>query len=421
MNNLRSSISYKNAACKCVVSQKFGSLNVAPVDLFVLSPDCEKGSISYNLDSKQHAELLLGGASRTNAISRGSQTDGILAQLILLSKSSALESYTRFFERNGFFFPLDPVNHTVVNANDIIHLTKRICTIYELHSLIHTPLGTTLEALNDRNQQFLNHLIFLLYSPPITLPLIDSRTQKERRICPLKFTELLFDPDFDYPSISKQKYHDTDYFEVEDVFFKTDRIKTTFYNAILQGEPVPKIKNSDDVYFRQLVAMHCSTEVPLHVKKIVDFFYHFQIANGVLSSTTAKLNPDVKAPRLPKVMVDKLSEIANEVICEEINYYISSARPTIEPQAERSVEDKETIIWKTDSLMQAIHIAIMHDYVNDFIYAKCEYPMCKRPYFPKFINNKKKKHCCPGCSNLHQVAKNKARKKQASEDTPNNQ
>lgn len=417
MNTLRSSISYKDAACKCVVSQKFGSLNVAPVDLFVLSPDSNKEPISYILDSKKHAELLYAGAPKSNTISRGSQTDGILAQLILLSKSSSLESYTRFFERNGFFFPLDPVNHTVVNANDIIHLVKRISAIYELHSIINTSF----KILKDKKEGYrkiLNNLIFLLYSPPITLPLIDSRTQKERRICPLKFTELLFDPDFDYPSISKQKYHDTDYFEVEDAIFKTDKIKTKFYNAILQGEPVPEIKNSDDVYFRQLVAMHCSTEVPCTVKKIADFFYHFQIANGVLSSTAAKPISRVGEFRLSAEMLKQLLAIAQAVICEEISYYISSAQPSIEPQEEVSIQDNETIIWKTDSLMQAIHIAIMHDYVNGFIYGKCKYSKCKRPYFPKSIENIKKEFCCTKCRNQYQVAKSKARQKQASEDTP---
>ena len=420
MNNLRSSISYKDAACKCVVSQKFGSLNVAPVDLFVLSPNRDKDPISYILDSKKHAELLYGGASKSNTISRGSHTDGILAQLILLSKSSSLESYTRFFERNGFFFPLDPVNHTVVNANDIIHLVKRISAIYELHGIINTSF----KILKDKKEGYrkiLNNLILLLYSPPITLPLIDSRTQKERRICPLKFTEFLFDPDFDYPSISKQKYHDADYFEVEDAFFKTDRIKTTFYNAILQGEPVPEIKNSDDVYFRQLVAMHCSTEVPCKVKKIADFFYHFQIENGVLTSTDTEPVPRVKEFRLSEKMLEQLSVIAQAVICEEISYYISSAQPSIEPQVKESFQDNETIIWKTDSLMQAIHIAIMHDYVNGFIYAKCKYSKCKRPYFPKSINNIKKEYCCTRCDNQDQSAKSKARKKQESEDTPNNQ
>lgn len=408
MNKFNSAIIFKNSACKCSIVPKYGPLNVKPENSFVLSPDDARDDYTYVLNLKEHAELVRKQLYR-NYSKTDPKTNGIISQILSLVNKKSPDAYIAFFKRNGFFFPLDTVNHTEIDESAVIHLCNRIFAIYELRKHLQAE-ANTYEMVCKKNQHILELIIYLLYSKPITLPpYLRNPELKIDYIQPIEFTRLLYDANFEYPSAPVQAVHDTKYFTVPDAIYKLDKIDAKFYNQIYSAFSVSEMANSDYPHYRQLVAMHCSPEIKGNTKVIVDFFYHYQKENGIIAPIIFNDYPFADYPfpvagKLSTKLATVLPDIAKIIICEEINYYISTARPFLN-------HETQEINWKVDSLLQAIYLGIMHDYIADYLYRKCNKPDCEHPYYPSKSTVTKKLHCCPSCSKVKNTRNTRARAK----------
>ena len=102
-------------------------------------------------------------------------------------------------------------------------------------------------------------------------------------------------------------------------------------------------------------------------------------------------------------MKDALVRIARIVVSEEINHYISSIHPAIDPE---TLEPE----WKLDSLLEAIYFSVFYMKPGVEIYKECQNPSCKREvYFLVNATATNKKYCCPACANA--AAQRRARER----------
>ncbi len=375
-----------NYACIC----KKDMINTTPgmppsVTLKLCSDINQPLHFSYMAQKGLNLSGNAGGPIQTNVLGK-----------LLAIKDDDIDAHIDFFQKYGFLFPIAADEYETIEAPKIIAYVNRIKATLILMNAI---AGT---------RNYHNMLImaaYLLYSEPVEFELTNRKVTSYSH----DFTQGLQTYNL-FPDMNgNAEVYSTGGFSVADTIVGgNNKVDISFFNAIRSGTGTQDISGSNSAWFKNLFAMYTGlTGADAPLREIIDFFYHFQLECGIIKEVPFKhikyysKNKDFEFSDAMKV---SLLNISKYLICQEINYNISTIHPSV---SFGSLEPE----WRMDSLIEAIYFSIFYMKPGVEIYRECQNPTCKKDVF--FLINataENKKYCCPACANAAAQRRARARK-----------
>ena len=321
----------------------------------------------------------------------GPITKNILGKLLAI-KDGDLDSHINFLESYGFFLPIRGVD-----ADILFELVNRVKATVRL-------MNALAGEINYKN--ILIGTAYLLFTRPITLSLLDN----EYRTCCHPFTQLL-DNYLVFPQLQRnQEVFNTGKLTIPDTLTAAgNSLEANYINAIASSTDTT-VAGSADPDFKHLFAMYTTLHsVNDQLRRIIDFFYHYQTEVGIFREVKYKRisyygNPTRE--NFTDEMKAALVDIAKTVISEEINHNIEGIHLRYDGKT-------LTPVWQVDNLLQALYFAIFYMNPGVEIYKRCENPNCKRQVF--FLTNAtktNKRYCCDQCRIAAATQRSRLKKKQ---------
>ena len=318
----------------------------------------------------------------------------VLGRLLAI-KDGDIDAHIQFFQQYGFLVPIGTEEYESVEATQIMEFVNRIKATVKLMNAI---------AGQKNYKNIVIMTSYLLFSDPIEIPLSTGVLTS----CQHDFTQHLREFNA-FPDLSRnQEAFNTGKFSVTDSLINgTNQVEIPFFNAVRSGSGVPTIPGSNSQPFKHLVAMYTGlNDADNDLRLLIDFFYHYQLQRGIISAvshnriTYYSKNDSFE---FSEEMKAALVRIARIVVSAEINHYISTIHPAIDPE---TLEPE----WRLDSLLEAIYFSIFYMKPGVEIYKECQNPSCKREvYFLVNATATNKKYCCPACANA--AAQRRARER----------
>lgn len=319
----------------------------------------------------------------------------VLGKLLAI-KDGDIDSHIQFFQQFGFLVPISTEVYESVDATQIMEFVNRIKATVKLMNAIAGQI-------NYKNIVIM--AAYLLFSDPIEIALSSGHLTS----CPHLFTQYLREYN-SFPDINRNReVFNTGKFSVDDTLMGgANAVEISFFNAVRSGSGLPTMPGSNSQPFKHLVAMYTGlNDGESDLRLIIDFFYHYQLQRGIMNEvfynrvTYYSKNDDFE---LSEEMKAALVRIARIVVSAEINHFISTIRPTIDPE---TLEPE----WRLDSLLEAIYFSIFYMKPGVEIYRECQNPSCKREvYFLVNATATNKKYCCPACANAAAQRRSRERK-----------
>ena len=325
----------------------------------------------------------------------GIKQANVLGKLLAI-KDGDIDSHIQFFQQFGFLIPISTEDYEAVEATQIMEFVNRIKATVKLMNAIAGQI-------NYKNIVIM--AAYLLFSDPIEIELSTGNLTS----CPHRFTQYLREYN-NFPDMNRnQEVFNTGRFSVDDTLMGgKNTVDISFFNAVRSGSGLPTMPGSNSQSFKRLVAMYTGlNDADADFRLLIDFFYHYQLQCGIIKEASHKRlayysrNDDFE---FSEEMKSALVQIARIVVSAEINHYISTIRPTIDP---KTLEPE----WRLDSLLEAIYFSIFYMKPGVEIYKECQNPSCKREvYFLVNATVTNKKYCCPACANAAAQRRSRERK-----------
>ena len=376
----------ENLACEC---QK-DIVNVAPgvephTTLKICADVRQPLKFSYMPQKGLNLSGNAGGVIHSNVLGK-----------LLAIKDGDIDAHIQFFQQYGFLVPIGTEEYESVEAKQIMEFVNRIKATVKLMNAI---------AGQKNYKNIVIMTSYLLFSDPLEIPLSTGVLTS----CPHVFTQYLREYNA-FPDLSRnQEAFSTGRFSVADSLISgTNQVEMFFFNAVRSGAGLPAIPGSTSQPFKHLVAMYTGlNDADADLRLLIDFFYHYQLQRGIIkeaSHNRLTYYSQTDNFEFSEEMKDALVRIARIVASAEINHYISTILPAIDP---------ETLVpeWRLDSLLEAIYFSIFYMKPGVEIYKECQNPSCKKEvYFLVNATATNKKYCCPACANAAAQRRARVRK-----------
>jgi len=309
--------------------------------------------------------------------------ENILSSLISIDDSQ-IENYKKFFERNGFLFPIGTDKFEQIDDEMLIRLIDKMRSTVSLMSQIS-------EVEKKDYKKILSLTLSLLLSNPFQIEIGNTIYNScEHKILNSEITIA--------NNLPKNEYFTTDkdwMFEVNDSIYGKSKIHLDEYRHYVTDPDIGDFERS---------IMHSFVnhqKAPKKERLFIEFLYHvyFDIGSfhGVtpneilfnLGSKTTGPIPNWEAfdDKLKKALL----EVAKIVLSEEIN----SNMVGVHPEYDSNIMEPR---WKVDSLLGALYFSIFYMKPNIEITRLCANPKCNR-YFTVSRTSSKKKYCSNECCN----------------------
>ena len=318
------------------------------------------------------------GLVRINTKNGAIEEDNILSSLISI-KPDDINSYKKFFEKNGFLFPIKPDSFEKIDDESLLNIIDRMRCTLELISQIS-------EVAKKDYKKIFALILYLMFSKPIKIKIgeLEYVTCSHNKIYDaLKIAA-------DKPAKFNFKYDSEYMFEVKDSILKTYKMHMDLYRHKLGDEFESDFWNSVfHAYFNY-------QDAPKDVRLMIEFLYHIyfdmgQIVNFERDTLNFCYPSQVNWDYFNDDMKKASLEIAKIIIGEEINSNLSGVYP------EYDIKDMEPK-WRVSSLLSALYFSLFYMRPNVEITRLCANPKCGR-YFTVNRTSAKKKYCCPECAN----------------------
>ena len=305
------------------------------------------------------------------------EESNILSSFISI-KENDIDGYRKFFERNGFLFPIGKDKFEELDDESILLLMNKMKTTVELMSQIS-------EVDRKNYKKILCLTLSLLFAQPAVLNIAG----KEYKTCDHKLLNNEFKISNDITSKSFMKCDENRMFEVKDSIYGTFKVHYDEYRHYDSYEEV-------DDFEKALMHSYVNHEDAPHKERLlIEFLYHFYYGVGFIRTITADdiefRSCPVKWDAFDGKMKDALIEVAKIVIAEEINSNLDG----VHAEYDSNVMEPR---WKVDSLLSALYFSIFYMKPNIEITRQCANPTCGR-YFTVSRTSSKKKYCCDDCRN----------------------
>ncbi len=309
--------------------------------------------------------------------------ENILSSLISIDDNQ-IENYKKFFERNGFLFPIGTDKFEQIDDEMLIRLIDRMRSTVRLMSQIS-------EVEKKDYKKILSLTLSLLLSNPFEIKIGEtSYSSCEHKILRDEFSEA--------NNLPKNEYFNTDkdwMFEVNDSIYGKYKLHVDEYRHYVTDSEISDLERS----IIQSYVNH--QKAPRKQRLLIEFLYHVyfdigsfyavmpdEILFNVGFKTTGSI-PNWGA--FDDKLKNALIEVAKIVITEEIN----SNMVGVHPEYDSSIMEPR---WKVDSLLGALYFSIFYMKPNVEITRLCANPKCNR-YFTVSRTSSKKKYCSNECCN----------------------
>jgi hypothetical protein len=309
--------------------------------------------------------------------------ENILSSLISIDDSQ-IENYKKFFERNGFLFPIRSDKFEQIDDEMLIRLIDKMKCTVQLISQIS-------EVEKKDYKKILSLTLSLLLSNPFQIEIGDTVYKS----CDHK---ILHDEFIVANNLPKGEYFNTDkdwMFEVNDSIYGKSKIHIDEYRHYVTDPEIGDLERS---------IMHSFVnhqKAPKKERLLIEFLYHVYFDIGsfhgvtpdeILFNVGFKSNgPIPNWAALDDKLKKALLEVAKIVVSEEINSNIGGVHPEYDSNL---MEPR----WKVDSLLSALYFSIFYMRPNIEITRLCANPKCSR-YFTVSRTSSKKKYCSNECCN----------------------
>ena len=326
----------------------------------------------------------------------GVVTKNILGKLLAIADGD-IDAHIKFLDAYGFLLPVSSTAYEAVDADALIEVINRIkATVRLMNSLAG--------EINYKN--ILISTSYLLYSKPTTLSLSGG----SYTTCIHPFSQYLASYE-EFPELQRnQEIFNTGKLTIPDTFTEGGNPLEANYISAIASSTDKTMLGSSDPEFKHLFAMYTTLHsVDDQLRRIIDFFYHYQTEVGIFSEVKYKRISYYGHPARENYtdqMKAALVDIARTVISEEINHNIEGIHLRY---------DGRTLapVWQVDNLIQALYFAIFYMKPGVEIYKQCENPNCKRQVF--FLTNAtktNKRYCCDQCRIAAATQRSRLKKKQ---------
>ena len=362
--------SFQNPTCICRVD----TINETPTDvkrIFKVIKD-ESKLIQFAFQPSK-------GVVRINQKTGAVEEDNVLSKLITID-SSSISNFTKFFEKNGFLFPLDG-SMNQIDDNTLLKIITNLKTTVDLMSQIS-------EIARKDYKRMIASSIYLLFASPIEIN-IGSKTYTLSSN--KKLTDILKKGREQKVNPATKNYNKEWEFEVYDSIYGTHKIHIDVYRHETDDP------EADDFWKSVYYSYVNYTNAPKNERILIEVLFHLYETYGqffeVSPSDISFIN---KAKDGMKLLDDykfkqAVLEVAKYAVSEEINGNLHG----IYPEYDINLMEPR---WRVDSLLSSFYFSLFYMKPNIELMRLCANPKCGK-YFIIGRTSSKKKYCCPECAN----------------------
>lgn len=327
------------------------------------------------------------------SLKNGSVEESNILSSLLSIKDNNIENYRKFFEKNGFFYPLKGDKYVEIDDNSLLLIVGRMKATVELMSQIS-------EVQRKNYDRILTLTLALLLKPQIEIKIGDHvyKTSKHEKLSnELLIASNIADNSFNFKT-------DENYvFTIKDSIYGHSKMHLDVYRNLKTDELIL------DNFWRKVLHSYVNHEdSDKDVRLMIEVLYHVYFNIGNFSSCSfEKINFSEKPKwdNFDDPLKRALLEVAKIVVAEEIN----SSLHGIFPEYDSSIMEPR---WRVDSLISALYFSIFYMKPNIELTRICANPRCGN-YFTISRTSSKKKYCSPQCANRAIQNRYRAKKKSA--------
>lgn len=320
----------------------------------------------------------------------------ILASLISLPNRNT-DALFKFFEKNGFLFPINDSEFESIDANAMLEFINRIKATVQLMSAI--------EETRKNYEHILHLTLYLLLSEQVSIDVMSL--EEPYTTCRHQFYDEIENTPHLQTVDRGQESFDKDTYSITDTIYPPAfELDINTYNDIMGGY-MSSMPGSADYRFKAVVNLYSNRQnADASIRLITDFLFHYQYEVGIIRSFDYEsgiqyyTKPD--KTKFNEQMKKAIIDIARLVISEEINKNLDGIHPEYDVGS-------MSPSWRVDSLMGAIYFSIFYMKPGLELYRQCANPNCGQ-YFLVKTTSTRNKYCCPECGNA--TAQRNYRKRQ---------
>ena len=317
---------------------------------------------------------------------RINKDNGAVEEINILSsltsiKEGSIEEYKKFFEKNGFFFPVSNDHFEELNEEALYSLIDKMKTTLALISQVS-------EVQRKDYKKILELTMDLLLSTPFEL-IVGENTYRSCEHLLLKETLMKGSNKSDNRYF---KYDENWMFKIHDTIYEEHQMHIDIYRHYLDD---PEILSDlwRNVIFSYVNYQDASSDERLLIEVLYHVYFEMRYFEKYVKPDWTKFDDKLKQAVL---------RLANIVIAEEINANLGGVYPeydykTMEPR------------WKVNSLLSALYFSFFYMRPNVEVTRVCANPKCGG-FFTVSRTSLKQKYCCPGCANRANQNNYRARK-----------
>lgn len=374
------------------ISENFYQNNLFSFDTF--SCECAIDVIHLNPNETNRIYKLVGkkekpikfcfqpqiGLSRISNKNGSIEEENILSSFLAI-RDNDINGFTRFFEQNGFFYPVSFTNYENIDYSTLKILSKKMKMTMELMSQLSEVnrkdykkiLFLTMNLLLDEQKKLTigNNTYYTCEHKLLKEAIINAASKK-----------------FD----SWNQKLDNEYnFEVKDSTYNTYKVNIDYFNH-WEGD----LDVLNDFMRKIAHAYVCDQDSNINHRKIIELIFHlyFDIGefyydsnNGITFNYPDKVNWD----NFDDKFKETLLSVSKLVLGEEINSNLNG----IYPEYDINIMEPR---WRVNSLLSAMYFSIFYLKPNIELTRLCANPKCGK-YFVVSRTSLKKKYCCTACAN----------------------
>ena len=362
--------SFQNPTCICRVD----TINETPTDvkrIFKVIKDDTK-LIQFAFQPSK-------GVVRINQKTGAVEEDNVLSRLISID-SSSINDFSRFFERNGFLFPLDN-SMTQIDDNTLIKIISNLRTTVNLMSQVS-------EMARKDYKKMLVASLHLLTAAPLQLKV----GSKEYVVSGNKTLLQILKKGREHKVNPATKNYNKDWeFEVYDSIYGTTKVHIDEYRHYTTDADINEFDH--DVFYSYVNY----TDAPKQERILIEILYHLHKEYGDFTNVTPDEIEFLNPWKVNWKLLDDdrfkqaILEMAKYAVSEEINGNLQGIYPEYDSI---SMEPR----WRVDGLLSALYFSLFYMKPDVELMRLCANPKCGN-YFKISRTSSKKKYCCPECAN----------------------
>jgi hypothetical protein len=375
---------FKSNKCFCAIDE----INLSPTEkrnvIKVTSINAENIKFAF-----QPKDGLVRVSQHTGAV----EESNILNSLLSIEEYN-IDKYKKFFEKNGFFYPISGDHFEEINDESLMFIVDKLKATVELMSQIS-------EIQRKDYKKLLSLTLYLLLEDNIAVKVANY----DFKSC---YHKKLMDEINNAKEIKDNTFYlkvDENFdFEVKDTIYGKCKLNLDEYRHLTSD---PEVLND---FWRAIIRSYVNrTSIDGDTRLIIEVLYHvfFEIGwfwqvdkNGIIFAIPEE---NVKWDKFDDKLKQAIIKVAKITVTEEINSHLDG----IYPEYDYSIMEPR---WRVESLISALYFSIFYMKPNVELTRICANPRCHK-YFTVSRTSVKKKYCCPECANRDSQNRYRAKQK----------